>query len=46
MGKEELAIRLKVSHDLLEAWLNGQSTMPDTKLIPLANVLDQFSTKP
>ena len=46
MGKEELAIRLNVPQDLLKAWLSGQVTMPDRKLIPLANVLEQFSTKP
>jgi hypothetical protein len=46
MGKDELAIRLMVSQELLEDWLNGQATMPDRKLVPLAKVLDQFSTKP
>jgi hypothetical protein len=46
MGKEELAVRLKVPPQLLDAWINGQATMPDRKLVPLANVLDQFSTKP
>ena len=46
MGKEELATRLNVPQDLLKAWLSGQVTMPDRKLIPLANVLEQFSTKP
>jgi hypothetical protein len=46
MGKEELAIRLKISQALLEDWMNGQAAMPDRKLGQLANVLDQFSTKP
>ena len=46
MGKDELALRLKVAPHLLEAWMSGQATMPDGKLVVLANVLDQFSTKP
>ena len=46
MGTEELAVRMKVPPDLLDAWINGRVTMPDRKLVLLANVLDQFSTKP
>jgi hypothetical protein len=46
MGTDELAIRMKVPPDLLDAWINGRVTMPDRKLVLLANVLDQFSTKP
>jgi hypothetical protein len=46
MGHDELALRLKVPPPLLEAWIRGVSSMPDRKLILLANILDQFSTKP
>ena len=46
MGHDELALRLKVPAHLLEAWLRGVSSMPDRKLILLAKILDQFSTKP
>lgn len=46
IGHDELALRLKVPPPLLEAWLRGVSSMPDRKLILLANILDQFSTKP
>jgi hypothetical protein len=46
MGKEELAVRLKIPLHLLEAWIDGRATMPDRKLALLASVLDQFSTKP
>lgn len=46
MGSDELAVRLKIPHHLLEAWMNGHAIMPDRKLVLLANVLDQFSTKP
>lgn len=46
MGHDELALRLKVPPPLLDAWIRGVSSMPDRKLILLANILDQFSTKP
>jgi hypothetical protein len=46
MGRDELALRLKVPAHLLDAWMRGLSSMPDRKLILLANILDQFSTKP
>lgn len=46
MGREELAVRLKVPSHLLDAWLQGRASMPDRKLILLAKILDQFSTKP
>lgn len=45
MGKEELAIRLKVPESLLDAWMHGLATMPDRKLVLLAEVLDQFSQR-
>ena len=41
-----LGFRLKVPAHLLDAWMHGLSSMPDRKLILLANILDQFSTKP
>lgn len=46
MGKDELAIRLGVPVTLLEAWTEGQATMPDRKLLKLADALAQFTTKP
>jgi hypothetical protein len=46
MGTDELAVRLKIPQHLLEAWMNGHTIMPDRKLALLANVLEQFSTKP
>jgi hypothetical protein len=46
LGREELAIRLKVPAHLLDVWINGHATMPDRKLFLLVAVLDQFSTKP
>lgn len=46
IGQEELAAKLGVPTHLLDAWVNGKAAMPDRKLVQLANVLDQFSTKP
>jgi transcriptional regulator with XRE-family HTH domain len=42
VGREELAARLRVPINLLEAWLQGSASMPDRKLVQLAEVLDQF----
>jgi hypothetical protein len=42
VGNEELAKRLNVPLTLLEAWLHGLATMPDRKLLPLADLLDKL----
>lgn len=42
MGKEELAERMNVSASLLDRWIGGDATMPDGKLLKLANVLDAW----
>ena len=39
----ELARRLNVSLALLEAWMRGDTTMPDGKWMDLARVLDRIS---
>ena len=41
LGKEELAACLKVPVSTLEAWIGGHATMPDRKLIVLADVMDK-----
>jgi DNA-binding transcriptional regulator YdaS (Cro superfamily) len=43
VGRDELARRLNVPSTLLEAWLRGDVTMPDGKLMQLARVLDNIS---
>jgi DNA-binding transcriptional regulator YdaS (Cro superfamily) len=43
VGRDELARRLNVPSTLLEAWLRGDVTMPDGKLMQLARVLDDVS---
>ena len=46
MGREELARRLKVPGHLLDAWLQGQASMPDGKLMMLAVILDASAANP
>ena len=41
-GRERLAARLNVQEALLTAWLEGQATMPDKKLGPLADAIDEL----
>ena len=43
LGRDELARRLNVPSDLLEAWIGGDATMPDGKLMELARLLDTFA---
>ena len=43
LGRDELAERLNVPSTLLEAWMRGDATMPDGKLMDLARVLDNIS---
>jgi hypothetical protein len=45
MGREELAIRLKVPAPLLDAWMRGLAAMPDRKLILLADALENFAAE-
>lgn len=46
LGREELAVGLKVPPTLLETWMNGHGNMPDRKLAVLAELLDRFSKAP
>jgi len=43
MGQQELAQRLKVSESQLAGWIQGETTMPDRKLLVLADVLDSWA---
>ena len=45
MGEGELASRLKVPGPLLEAWMSGQATMPDRKLLALAEILNKHAAR-
>jgi DNA-binding transcriptional regulator YdaS (Cro superfamily) len=43
MGREQLAARLGIPETLLDAWIRGDVTMPDGKLLVLAAVLDEIA---
>ena len=43
MGREQLAARLGISEQLLDAWIRGDVTMPDGQLLPLATTLNQLA---
>lgn len=42
-GPEELAIRLKVPLELLQAWMDGLVDMPDVKMPRLSAILQKES---
>ena len=43
VGKKHLAQRLRISEAVLEAWMRGDSTMPDGQLLRLAEILADAS---
>ena len=46
IGRTELARRLKIPESLLDAWMSGHASMPDRKLLLLAELLDQLGDAP
>jgi hypothetical protein len=46
IGKEALAEKLKTPVHLVELWMVGMATMPDRKLMELANIIDQLGDDP
>jgi len=44
VGNEKLAARLNVPATLLDAWMRGLATMPDRKLLPLADLLETLKS--
>ena len=42
LGPVELAELLNISVPLLEAWMGGQASMPDRKLVLLTAMLDEI----
>ena len=46
IGREELARRLDVPDTLLTAWMSGHASMPDRKLLALAELIDQLGDVP
>ena len=45
IGRDELAVRLKDSSSLVDAWMHGLATLPDRKFSLLADVLHNFAAK-
>ncbi|HEY7741255.1 MAG TPA: helix-turn-helix transcriptional regulator, partial [Steroidobacteraceae bacterium] len=41
LGREQLAKRLGIPETMLDAWVRGDVTMPDGKLLVLAAALDE-----
>ena len=46
IGRQALALHLKVPEDLLMAWIDGHATMPDRKLLLFADLLDKLADTP
>jgi len=46
IGQAELAKRLNIPESLLQAWIGGHASMPDRKLLLLAELLDQLGDAP
>jgi DNA-binding transcriptional regulator YiaG len=46
LGRPELARRLNTPESLLEAWMTGHASMPDRKLLLLADLLDKIGETP
>jgi hypothetical protein len=46
LGREELAQSLEVSADVLDAWICGRTSMPDGKLVVLAERLAKAVDSP
>jgi hypothetical protein len=45
VGREELAVRLKIAATELDAWMQGSISMPDRKLLALAGILDKLAAE-
>jgi hypothetical protein len=46
LGRTELAKRLNVPEELLEAWIGGNASMPDRKLLALADLIEKLGDEP
>ena len=42
IGMRALAARMDVQESLLEAWMNGQATMPAKKILLLAGIIEEL----
>lgn len=42
LGPKELSARLQAPAELIQTWLNGHATMPESKFLRLVDVLDEI----
>ena len=42
VGVDEVALRLRSPANVVDLWLRGLATMPDRKILPLADLLEKF----
>ena len=42
IGRTELALQLKVSEATVEAWIQGAASMPNRKVLVLADLIDSL----
>lgn len=45
LGVDRVSKRLRASPEVLDWWLRGLARMPDRKLLPLADLLDEVADK-
>jgi hypothetical protein len=46
VGRDNLAIALKVPQDILQAWMDGRATVPARKLAALGDYLEEITLPP
>ena len=46
VGRDNLAMALRVSQDLLQAWIDGQTPVPARKLAALGDYLEEITLPP
>jgi hypothetical protein len=42
LGRDQLAKALNIPVHLLDAWISGHASMPDRKVIDLANIIERL----
>lgn len=45
LGRDKLAKRLGIPESMLDAWIRGDTTMPDGRLLDLAAALVEFAQR-
>jgi hypothetical protein len=45
MGRDQLASRLDITEELLDAWMHSDATIPDGRLLALATALAELAAR-